>query len=145
ATVEFSDIDDLIVGQVDVPVGRANNITYVLTTGIVTNGGDVALRAATLTAPAGVDLLRLNQPIDTRNATDTVRGDVRLVVVTAPAAGRVAVMQVAVGVILADELGIRARGDVTLAFADNDVNALAVAIETGTTARVEFRDIDDLR
>ncbi len=129
--VEFSDVDDLSVGQV-MPAAPDNIGFLMAATGIVSGGGDVNLRAAaTMTGTLSID-----------QAINAAAGDVRLVSATATATAVTQAMDA--GTITADELGVRARGAVLLAFADNDANELAVAIETGTTADVEFRDSDSL-
>jgi hypothetical protein len=122
-TVSFTDTDDLTIGAV------AASGTFLATSGITTNDGDVLLSVG--------GLLTINQAIDVLNVGATA--DVRLVV-------NGAITQAAAGTIAANELGIRqtnaAAGNVTLT-ANNDVDVLAVnnAAAGGT---VSFTDSDDL-
>ncbi|MCI0684277.1 MAG: autotransporter-associated beta strand repeat-containing protein [Gemmataceae bacterium] len=129
-TVSFHDEDDLAIGAVAVQAPG-----FAATFGVATNDGDVNLRVAT----AGGGTLSITQAIDTRDALDTARGDVRIVSVGANATGP-AVEQTSAGGISAGALGVAAADDVLLCAGDNDVNTVAIA----AAGIIEVRDIDGL-
>lgn len=126
----------------------ATDIDTTITTLVATNStsGDIVIRETNTLTVGGTGVRTLggngniNLFVDTGSLsftgvlTTNGTGDARLVV-----AG--SVTQTAAGVITADQLGIRAGGNVSLfPAATNDVNDLAIT----TNGQVEFRDQDDL-
>ncbi len=113
--IEFRDSDALTIGSVTVAISGLRFTGTVA--GLVSGGGDINVRTGgSLTLTNGVN---------------AGTGDVRLVV-----GGGIT----QTGTILADELGIRASGAITL-LAGNDVNTLAATTTSGALA---FEDINSL-
>jgi hypothetical protein len=141
--IHFRDVDDLIISTVTASTSNKiafeGNASMSDVIGLDTNNGDVLIQAGTMMPlmPAVPPALAINQAINTADAGDTARGDVRIVAFNS-------IAQAMSGAITADELGVRINaGDLLLDNADNDVNTLA-ALNTVATGRVHFRDVDDL-